>query len=149
MPRKTIDLPDKFHFTTDYKVLYSDINAANHLGADRILPIALEAQLRFIKSLGYDDAIIFEDAGLIMVHSEIEYKSETDYMDELTVDLAVANMGNKSMDFIYRIYNQSKQQETASLRTSMLFFDYTIKAVTQVPAGFKKRLAGIIDDLAL
>jgi acyl-CoA thioesterase FadM len=144
MARKTINLPEKFHFTTDYKVLYSDINAANHLGADRILPIALEAQLRFIKSLGYDDAIIFEDAGLIMVHSEIEYKSETDYMDELTVELAVANMGNKGMEFIYRIFNETKQRETASLRASMLFFDYTLKVVTQVPEGFIKRLAGII-----
>jgi acyl-CoA thioesterase FadM len=144
MARKTINLPEKFHFTTDYKVLYSDINAANHLGADRILPIALEAQLRFIKSLGYDDAITFEDAGLIMVHSEIEYKSETAYMDELTVELAIANMGNKNMDFIYRIFNETKQRETASLRASMLFFDYTLKAVTQVPEGFIKRLAGII-----
>lgn len=68
-------------------------------------------------------------------------------MDDLTVDLAVVNMGNKSMDFIYRIFNESKQRETACLRVSMLFFDYTLKAVTQVPAGFKKRLVGIVDDL--
>ncbi len=49
MTRRTIDIPDTFHFETDYRVVYSDINAANHLAADRILPIALEAQFRFIK----------------------------------------------------------------------------------------------------
>jgi len=144
MSRKIIELPSNFHFTTDYSVLYSDINAANHMGADRILPIALEAQLRFIKSLGYDDAIIFEDAGLIMVHSEIQYISETDYADQLTVDLAIANMKGKNLDFIYRVFNNTRQQETARLKVSMLFFDYDKKAVTTVPEGFKARLANIL-----
>jgi len=114
------------------------------MGADRILPIALEAQLRFIKSLGYDDAIIFEDAGLIMVHSEIQYISETDYADQLTVDLAIANMKGKNLDFIYRVFNNTRQQETARLKISMLFFDYDKKAVTTVPEGFKARLANIL-----
>ena len=67
MTRKTITLPAQFIFSSEYRVLYSDVNSANHLGADRVLPIAMETQLRFINHLGYQDATAFEDAGLIMV----------------------------------------------------------------------------------
>ncbi|MEY8263681.1 MAG: thioesterase family protein, partial [Bermanella sp.] len=120
MSRKIIELPSDFHFSTDYSVLFTDINSANHMGADRVLPIALEAQMRFIKRLGYDDTIVFEGAGLIMVHSEIQYISETHYADQLTVELAVVNMAAKNLDFVYRIYNNSRQQETARLKVDML-----------------------------
>ncbi|MEY8204219.1 MAG: thioesterase family protein [Bermanella sp.] len=144
MSRKIIELPSDFHFSTDYSVLFTDINSANHMGADRVLPIALEAQMRFIKRLGYDDTIVFEGAGLIMVHSEIQYISETHYADQLTVELAVVNMAAKNLDFVYRIYNNSRQQETARLKVNMLFFDYSTQSVTQVPAGFKARMASIV-----
>ncbi len=144
MSRKIIELPNKFHFSTNYSVLFTDINSANHMGADRVLPIALETQMRFIKSLGYDDTIVFEDSGLIMVHSEIQYISETHFADQLTVDLAVVNMAGKKLDFVYRIYNNNRQQETARLKVNMLFFNYTSQSVTQVPEGFKARLSNII-----
>ena len=65
MARKSIDLPERFLFTTEYIVLYSDVNVANHLAADRIPAIAIEAQLRFIIALGYEHATAFEEAGLI------------------------------------------------------------------------------------
>ncbi|MEH6347243.1 MAG: thioesterase family protein [Bermanella sp.] len=143
MARRTIELPEKFHFTTQYTVLFSDINGANHMGADRVLPITSEAQLRFIKSLGYKNAVLFEDAGLIMVHSEVQYISETDYADELVIDLAVENMSEKSLDFVYRIFNKNKKIETARIKTSMLFFDYDEKKVVAVPQGFSDRFKGV------
>ena len=143
MGRRTIELPDYFHFSTNYTVLFSDINAANHMGADRVLPIATEAQLRFIKSLGYEDAVEFDDAGLIMVHSEIEYKSEAHHYNELTINLAVTEVGNKNLEFIYHIFNNSTNRETARLRVSMLFFDYNNKVVIEVPEELKAKLASI------
>ncbi len=143
MTRKTIELPKDFHFRTQYTVLFSDINSANHLGADRIQPITTETQQRFIKSLGYDNALIFEDAGLIMVHSEIEYKSETDYAHELIIDMAISNFKEKSIEFAYRIFNDTKDIETARMITTMLFFDYDKKSVTTIPKGFKEKLLSL------
>lgn len=140
MARRSIELPEKFHFETDYRVVYSDINAANHLAADRILPIALEAQFRFIKSLGYDDAIVFEDAGLIMVHSETEYKSESFHDDLLSVSVSVAALSGKSMELCFLISNKGTQKETARVRATLLFFDYKEQKVTEVPVGFKQRV---------
>lgn len=144
MSRYLINLPEKYIYSTEYKVLYSDINAANHVGADRILPIALETQLSFIKFLGYENAIVFEDAGLIMSNSQIDYVSETRYGHKLRVDVAVEFVSEKSFDLIYRLYNETKDRETARVKARMLFFDYMEQKVIQVPAGFIEKLNKIV-----
>ncbi|MEH6589100.1 MAG: thioesterase family protein [Halioglobus sp.] len=140
MTRKTIDLPEKFIFSTEYDVLYSEVNSANHLGADRVLPIAMEAQLRFIKHLGYTNAIVFEDAGLIMGHSEVQYIAEADYADKLKIELAARNFAGKSFELVYRISNLSKGNELARVATTLLFFDYRGKKVIAIPSAFTDRL---------
>jgi len=143
MARKSIDLPERFLFTTEYVVLYSDVNVANHLAADRIPSIAIEAQLRFIIALGYEHARAFEEAGLIMAHSEISYLTETDYGDRLEIDVTACNFTTKSFDLVFRLRNLSKGTETARLKNTMLFFDYTTKSVCPVPASFKAKVANM------
>lgn len=140
-PRKNIEVPEAFLFSTEYNVLYSDVNSANHLGADRVLPIAMEAQLRFIKHLGYTDAITFEDAGLIMAHSEVQYLSEAKYGDSLIIELASRNFARKSFELVYRIHNQSRHTEMARVATTLLFFDYNQGRVVEVPETFMERIA--------
>lgn len=140
MTRKTIELPETFIFATEYDVLYSEVNSANHLGADRVLPIAMEAQLRFIKHLGYTNAIVFEDAGLIMGHSEVQYIAEADYADKLKIELAARNFAGKSFELVYRISNLSKGNELARVATTLLFFDYRGKKVIAIPSAFTDRL---------
>ena len=143
MSRHLVTLPPDFIYSINYKVLYSDINGANHVGADRILPIALEAQLSLTKHLGYEDAIVFEDIGLIMVNSQIDYLSETHYGAELRVDMAVQFVSNKAVDLIYRLWNTSTDRETARVKARMLFFDYQQQKPVDIPQSFKDGVAGL------
>ena len=140
MSRKSVEVPDSFVFAMDYDVLYSDVNNANHLGADRVLPIAMEAQLRFIKQLGYSDAVAFEDAGLIMVHSEVQYLAEAKYGDRLLVELAARHFGSKSFELVYRIRNRTRGNDTALVATPLLFFDYRREQVVAIPPLFLDRV---------
>jgi acyl-CoA thioesterase FadM len=144
MSKKTINLPEHFVFSMEYSVLYSDVNSANHLGADRVLPIVMEAQLRFIKHLGFADATAFEDAGLIMAHSEVQYLAEAEYSDQLKIELAADNFREKSFEFIYRILNFSKNNEMARVVTTLLFFDYQNKRVIAVPEKFIERVEEVV-----
>lgn len=143
MSRKTIALPESFIFSTGYAVLYSDVNSVNHLGADRVLPIAMEAQLRFIKHLGYADAVTFEDAGLIMAHSEVQYLAEAEYGDQLKIELATDNFRNKSFELLYRIENLSRGNEMARVATTLLFFDYQRGEVIEIPQTFLERVSKV------
>tara|TARA_R110002110_G_scaffold415697_2_gene653850 strand:- start:16376 stop:16804 length:429 start_codon:yes stop_codon:yes gene_type:complete len=140
MPRKTLALPDRFIFTTHYDVLYTDVNSANHLGAERLLSIAMEAQLRFIRQLGHSEAIVFEEAGLIMAHAETAYLAEADYGDRLKVELGVSEIENKSFQFIYRISKDASGVEVARVATTLLFFDYQQHRVVPVPAAFRAQV---------
>ena len=140
MSRYLIEKLSKSVFSTTYKVVYSDINAANHLGADRVLPIALEAQFGFVRSLGYEDAVVFENAGLIMANSQIDYLSEARYGDKLTIDLDVTIASDKSLDFIYSITDTGTGNEVARVKTLLLIFDYGAKKVSTIPQGFLERL---------
>lgn len=140
MSRLLVALPEEFIFSTLYRVTYSDINAANHLGADRILPIAMEAQFGLIKHLGYEDAVVFEDIGLIMVNSQIDYLSEGHYGDEIRVDVALEYVSEKAVDLIYHLWNSNKQQATARVKARMLFFDYQNQRPTLIPQGFKNKV---------
>lgn len=144
MSRYLVELPDNFIYSINYKVLYSDINGANHVGSDRILPIALEAQLSLTKHLGYKEAIVFEDIGLIMVNSQIDFLSETHYDAELRVDVAVEFVSDKALDLIYRLWNTTKQCETARVKARMLFFDYQQEKTVRIPDKFKDGINGLL-----
>ena len=136
MPQFLIELPNKFIFSSHYRVTYSDINASAHVGSDKILPIALECQFNFIKTLGYKDATVFEDAGLIMASSQIDYVSESFQGDELLTEVAALNFGAKSFDLVYRISQKNSGKEVARVKARMLCFDYTLRKVINVPQGF-------------
>lgn len=110
------------------------------MGADRILPIAMEAQLRLIKHLGYTNAMAFEDAGLIMAHSEVQYVSESEYGDKLEVSVAAQNFTGKSFELVYRIDNKTRENQTARVATTLVFFDYHEKRVINVPQSFLCRI---------
>ena len=140
MTKKTITLPAGFLYSMEYDVLYSDVKSADHMGADRVLPVAMEAQLRFLKQLGYTDASAFEDAGLIMAHSEVQYLAEAKYGDRLKIELAANNIQTRSFELAYRITNLTKATEMARLVTTLLFFDYREKRVVAVPTTFTELL---------
>ncbi len=140
MSRYLIEKPTQYVYRTTYKVVYSDINAANHLGADRVLPIALEAQFGFVRSLGYEDAVVFENAGLIMANSQIDYLSEARYGATLNVDVDITVASDKSLDFIYSITDARSGEEVARVKTLLLIFDYGAKKVSTIPKGFLERL---------
>lgn len=141
MAKKTIQLPDHFAFSIDYQVVYSDLNVANHLAADRIQAIAIEAQFCFMKALGLDRALAPQTDGMITAYAEVAYLCESGHGDVLRVDVTANVTGDKSVDFIYRLFNTTRQQEAARVINTNLFFHYPEQRVISVPDYFHRALA--------
>lgn len=141
MTKKTIQLPDYFPFFIDYQVVYSDLNVANHLAADRIQAIAIEAQFCFMKALGLDRSLIPKDDGMITAYAEVAYLCESGHGDSLRVDVTAKVTGNKSVDFMYRFINTTRQQEAARVINTNLFYHYQEQRVISVPDYFHRALA--------
>lgn len=139
MPRTVIDFPATIHFSTDYTVLISDINSANHLGADKLFAIMIEAQMRFFADLGYAQSSEIEGATYIMGDAEFIFRAESHYADQLTIDVAVCNFGDKSFELRYRITNQQKATVAAYIKAGMVFLNPDSGKTCAVPAAFKKQ----------
>ena len=140
MSRLLVKLPDKFVFSTSIPVVYSDLNPAKHLAADRVLPLAFETQMRFTKHLGYEDPTNCNGVGLFTVNSQVDHISEALYGDHLNIDMAVVNIENKSLDFVYRIMNVDRHHEVARVKTRIVTFHYQLGKPVEIPDDLKEKL---------
>ena len=137
MSRIEIDLPDKYHFSTNFMVRIDDVNYGNHLGNDVVATYANETRMRFMKQLGYDSEVSVEDLGLIMTHSIYLFKSEGFYGNEIRANIAAINLGRSGFDFILMFENLNTGKELARALNHMVFFDYKSKKVKSIPERFR------------
>ncbi len=137
MARTVIELPEKFHYSMEYVVSVTDLNYGMHFGADKILPVALEAQIQFLNSLGYDGLTQIEGTPYIMVDSETMYKMEVGYGKKILVDITAANFARCSFEFLYRFSDAETKNEIAAVKMGYLFFDYEKRSAIDVPENFR------------
>ncbi|WP_434779743.1 thioesterase family protein [Neisseria sp. Ec49-e6-T10] len=133
--RLSIDIPLTTLFTTQIPVCISDINYGQHLANDAVLRLAHETRLRFLHTLGYSETDI-EGTGLIMTAAQIQYINQAFHADSLQITLSLTNQSKIGFDLIYHFFNQTRQEETARVLTSMAFFNYKTQKVSKAPERF-------------
>lgn len=138
MARIRVDIPQNIKLTVILPVRISDINYGNHLGNDALISIIHEARVLWLKEGNYSELKI-ENVALIMSDLAVEYKSEAFYGDELTVDIAVGEVGRVNFDIYFRVSNQHRAI-IAKAKTGMVCYDYYLKKVATVPENFKRFL---------
>ena len=134
MSRIEIQLPEKFHFTTEIVVRVSDLNYGNHVGNDRILTLMQEARTLFYRSMGFESEVKLEGfIGQIVTDAMIVYKAESFLGDTLQIEIAVANFNKYGFDFFYRISNKLSGREVAIGKTGIVGFDYVKHKIASMP----------------
>ena len=136
MSRVRLKLPDRFLFTTEIPLRVSDINYGGHLGNDAVLSLAQEARMRFLCSHGWTEQDV-TGVGIIMTDAVVVYRSEAFYGDVLTIDVAVADIGEIGCDFLFRMVNKASGKEVARGKTGIVFFNYANRKPSSVPAEFR------------
>jgi acyl-CoA thioester hydrolase len=141
MARVTLDLPEKFLFTTEIAVRATDLNYGGHVGNDKILTLLQDARVAFYRSLGFKNELNFEgDIGQIIADAVIVYKSESFLGDVLVFQLGIAEFSKYGFDMVSLITNKSTGKEVARVKTAILCFDYAKKKVASVPDVLLKKL---------
>lgn len=138
MARVKIELPAAWAFSIDIPVRITDINYGNHLGNDSFLSILHEARMRWIHQWGWTELNI-EKTGLIMVDIAVRFKAEAHFGDVLRVQLAPVEWTNLGFDLVYLATNAATGAEVARAQSGMIFFDYTTRRLTSMPAVFKEK----------
>ena len=136
MPRAKLDLPSKFHFSTEIPLRITDINYNDHLGNDAVLSVVHEARVRFYKNYGFTELDI-DGAGTIMSDAILVYKSEAHYGDVVRIDIAVDDLQKKGFDFLYLLTNKGTGKEIARAKTGIVFYDYQNRRIVDMPPKFR------------
>ncbi len=136
MAKVKINLPERFHYVTRLEVYISQVNYGGHLGHDAVLTLCHEARVRFLQSLGYSELDI-EGVGTIMTDAAVQYISEGFAGDMLEIKLAVRDMTSSRFDIIYQVLNLTRNKELARVKTGIVCYDYALRKVKPIPAGFR------------
>ena len=145
MSRTRIALPEHFPYVTVIPVRITDINYGNHLGNDKVLTLAHEARVGFLRHLGVEELNVGNGTGLIMATAELEFRSEIRFGDELQVSVGVMNLSRAGFDLIYRFTTRREGTETlsAAVVTGMVCYDYGKRKVVSIPDSFRQKLEDV------
>lgn len=138
MARVSIDLPDKFIFSTSLTVRINDVNYGGHLGNDAVLSMLHDARVQFLQSHNCSELDI-GGVATIMSDVAVAYKSEGHQSDELLFEIAIGEFSNSSFDIFYKVTNQTTGKLLAVAKTGIVCYDYDEGKVKPVPDSFKKR----------
>jgi acyl-CoA thioester hydrolase len=141
MPRIQIELPEQFPFSTEVTLYLSHMNYGGHLDNALLLTVVSEARARFFQSLGYSELDV-EGVGIIVSDAALQYRSEAFHGEVMVVSMGAADFGSKGCDLLWCMNEKTTNREVARGKTGIVFFDYTTRKVTQVPANFRSRLEG-------
>jgi acyl-CoA thioester hydrolase len=138
MPRIKIELPDRFSFTTEVAVYLSHINYGGHLDNAQLLTLVSEARSRYFKALGYHEGDV-EGVGILLADAAVQYKSEAFQGEIMVVAMTAHDFNAKGCDLVWRMNDQATGREVARGKCGIVFFDYTRRKVTDMPAQFRQR----------
>ena len=143
MSRYLVSLPEQFNFETRHRITYGELNPGNHLAADKVITLALDANYELFAALGYSDPRDIEGGWLFMANSQVDYISETGQGQELVIRISVSQPSEKSLDFTYSLRKPDKGKEVARVLARNVYFDLRAGKSARVPQAFLDKLTAI------
>jgi acyl-CoA thioesterase FadM len=128
---------NNFQFQTSFVVRIGDINYGGHKGNDKFLLLFQDARIRFLATIGFSEANIGDQIGLIMNEAYIRYQAEVFLGDELSVGVKITELADIRFKFEYEVERISDKKIVATGFTGMVAFDYQKRKIAKIPEVFK------------
>lgn len=144
MTRLHLDLPAHVSFETELTIAEKDINAAGHVGHDRVLTLMQEARTQLFRHLGFADETRLEGPiGYVIADALVIYKSES-FLDEVIYfKLATTDFNKYGFDIYYQLINKTTGREIARSKTGIVCFDYDARKIAPVPVKLMDQLESL------
>jgi acyl-CoA thioesterase FadM len=141
MRNRKITIPSPFCFQTELTVQVSDINYGGHVGNERYLLFAQETRMRFLQNIGCSE-MHFGPFGLALTEAHVEYFYELFHGNTIHISLAIGTPSRASFDCFYsiKLLKDGSEIESATIKTSMVCFDYKERKVRSIPDELRKIL---------
>ncbi len=143
MARVEIDLPETWRFAADLPIRVADLNYGNHLGNDRVLSLAQEVRVQWLRSHGLGELDV-GGAGIILADAAVVYRAEGRLGMVLRAELGVGEVRTRSVELLHRFTDLASGQEIARAKTGLLCFDYAARKVVHLTPALRRAL-GLAD----
>lgn len=130
-----------FRFTCPIEIRYSDLDPQWHVNHARFISYLEQARFRYVMDLDLFDGRSFLDFQFIIADLHIAYLAPIHAGRPVHVAMRVTRLGNKSMDMIYRIQDESGEQVFATAETVMVTYDYRAQQTRSISARWREKIA--------
>ena len=135
MARLLLELPDNYFFSMLMTVRVTDLNYANHLGNDAMVSLLHEARINFLNHYQFTESDI-NGVGMMVTDLAVTYKAEAFGNDLLKFDVGVMDYNKYGCDIIYHVTQERTGKDVAFAKTGVVFFDFKVRKLMQVPQCF-------------
>ena len=112
MARVTLELPERFGFSTEVQVYLSLVNYGGHLDNALLLTLVSEARVRFFQSLGYHESNV-QGLSLVVGDMQAQYLSEAFHGETLRIDVAPRELSRCALDLVWRVSEASQGRSSS------------------------------------
>ncbi len=135
-------------YTAKYRVYWSETDAALIMHFSNFFRICERAEEDFLESIGllsYRDKPTGQRILLPRVHAECDFFAPLRPGDHYRVELNDLNFGNKSIEYVWEIYNEDLDRESARCKIVAAFYDERAGRAVPIPENFKKIIMDYIE----
>lgn len=126
-------------------IRFGDLDPAGMVYYPRTLHfchVGMEEYFRQIVGIDYPTFTGQHRLGLPTVRSEVDYRRPLRYGDELEIEIAVARVGQSSVEWLDRIWHQGSDHPSAEIRLTTVLVDMRTFTKVPVPDWLRERLGG-------
>lgn len=128
---------EKVLHSQSLKVRIDDINYGNHLGHDKLVSLLHDARCAWLHSHKLSEIKLGQDGlGWVVANLNVNYRAEAFFADQLTLELGLIKLGNKSVTLAQKVTNQH-EEVLATAEVTLVFYDYHQRQAVAAPTVFK------------
>lgn len=122
------------------KIRIDDINYGNHLGHDKLVSLLHNARCAWLHEHKLSEIKLGQDGlGWVVANLNVNYLAEAFFADQLTLELGLIKLGNKSVTLGQKVTNEHDEL-IATAEVSLVFYNYHQRQAVAAPDAFKALL---------
>ncbi len=139
MSRVTVELPERFEFSTEIALLCSHINSGGHMGNDALIGLLNEARARYLLAQGVLES---SSEGWSVVNADlaVRYRGEGFCGDVARIEVAAQSLHRCGFDLCYRVSESRSGRLIAEAKTAHIVIDESTRAALDMPSAMRERL---------
>lgn len=130
----------EFKFFHPLELRFSDLDVYWHVNNARFATFLEEARVAYLVHLGLWDGMTFLSLGIIVAELHIRYIAPIEIHQKVRVGVRIAQIGNKSLTFHYRIEDAQNGALLATAESVGVGYEYHSKTTVPIRDEWRKTI---------